>query len=239
MKKKLEEEVIRKILSAMSHTELDLLEDYKESISKSNTNGIYQAVWARRSDLLVESFKNDKEIEVLHIQRSSLWQIDPVLNTKSGVLYLMFSDKNLEKVRKDYIKRGVTTHYAYLFLQRSLARETIENTNVELIPFEETSEDMKENRNREICKMLGIFAEEFKDIVFVSTTYYDKMAIAATVKRFTPEFQLSEEYDVSDMLEIGYKGDSTLSIGIKGTNLDDNPSRLSLVTLKNTVKTNE
>lgn len=244
MQKEFEEEVLKKMLDAMSFTDLDLLEEYKQFISKSNVNGISQAVWARRSDILVEHFKNYSNMKVLHIKRSPFWQIDPILNLETGVLYLLFSESNLDKVRRDFINRGLTTHYAYLFLQRSLATEIIDGSNLELFPMEKASDEMEVKRNKEICKMLGIFAEECKDIVFVSVTYYDKIALAASAKKFTPEFQLSEEHDISHLLSVGYKGDSTRSMGPKGKGPNDDgpnitPAEMPLVTLKNNVKTNE
>lgn len=244
MQKEFEED-LKKMLDAMSFTELDLLEDFKQSISKSNVNGISQAVWARRSDILVEHFKNNMNMEVLHIKRSPFWQIDPILNLETGVLYLLFSESNLEKVRRDFIKRGLTTHYAYIFLQRSLSIDAIDGSNIELFPIEKASDEMEQKRNKEICKMLGIFADECKDIVFVSVTYYAKIAIAASVKKFTPEFRLSEEHDVSNLLSVDYKDDLMPSIGSKGEELnngaptDDEPTEVPLVTLKNKVKTNE
>ena len=231
-----DKEAVQKMLKAMSFTGLDLIGDFKEAISRTSQNGLSQAVWAKRSDILENQFKDDEHMEVLHIPRSSLWQIDPVLNLKTGVLYLFFSEKNLEKVQKDYTKKGLTTHYAYIFLQRSLSKKIMGGSNMELIPLEKSDESTKK-RNEKIVKMLGDFSNKCKDIIFISVSYFDNMAIAASVNKYTSEFLLSEKHDVSDMLSISYKGDSTPNMHNKDIADEKTALVTPLVTLKHISKT--
>lgn len=100
-----EQYVIKGILQAMSITEIDVIDDFEGSISKSNKNGIFFNVWARRSDFLDDYFEKFENIEIFHIQRTKLWQIDPVFNRSTGNLYLLFTDKTLSQVKRKHLKK--------------------------------------------------------------------------------------------------------------------------------------
>lgn len=64
--------VVESILKAMC-VGMDYLEDnWKKGISKTNKNGIYGAVWAKRSDILEREFKDSSDINVLHIPRDNM-----------------------------------------------------------------------------------------------------------------------------------------------------------------------
>ncbi len=65
----IEREVIIKCLEAMSFTTRHLEQDYKVAISETSQNGIYQATWARRSNMLKDLFDNSVVWKVLHIKR--------------------------------------------------------------------------------------------------------------------------------------------------------------------------
>lgn len=204
-----EQEVIEGILRAMSITEIDVIDDFEGSISKSNKNGIFFNVWARRSDFLDDHFSELDDIEVFHIQRTKLWQIDPVFNRSTGNLYLLFTDKTLAQVKRKYLKKGTSTHYSVSFLLKNLDLLPLDGENVELFPFTE-EEVGKENqrRQKDIEKMLGKNAEHVKKVIMISVSYHESEAIAALMQEYTKNFELSAETDISYMLNTSYVGDN-------------------------------
>ena len=229
-----EQIIVDGILHAMSITEQDVIDDFKGSISKTNRNGLYFNVWARRSDDLEDQFENFPEIEILHIKRTKLWQIDPVFNRENGNLYFLFSDKNLAQIRNKYIKKGSSSHYSVSFLLKNIGLLPIENENIELIPFtEEEIEEQNTKRQKDIEKMIGNDAELVKKVIMVSVSYHEGEAIAALRQEYTSNFELSSETDISYMLDISYSGDNIMDD--EGTQPIE--SEQPLVTLKSIEKT--
>ena len=207
-----EELIINKILHAMSITEKDVIDDFKGSISKTNNNGLPSNVWARRSDYLEDCFRKFDGVEVFHIERTKLWQIDPVFNRESGNLYLLFSDKNLAKVRNKYISKGTSTHYSVSFLLKNISLLPIEGEKIELVPLTDQEIDKQNiNRQKDIEKMLGKDAKYVKKVIMVSVSYHDGEAIAALLQEYSSDFELSTEKDVSYMLNTSYLGDRIMS----------------------------
>lgn len=230
----MEQIVIEGILHAMSITNKDVVDDFEEAISKSNKNGLYASVWARRSDDLEAQFSKFDEIEVFHIKRTSLWQIDPVFDRSNGVLYLLFSANNLSQVRKKYMKKGESTHYSVSFLLKNIGLLPMDNEQLEFIPIaNEEIEELNLKRQKDIEKMIGKDASNIKNVKMVSVTYHEDEAIAALLQEYTSDFLLSSERDISDLLDTQYFGDNIMSDDTS----DSVESRQSLVTLKDINKT--
>lgn len=226
--------VIEGILHAMSITGKDVVDDFEEAISKSNKNGLPASVWARRSDDLEAQFSKFDEIEVFHIKRTSLWQIDPVFDRGNGVLYLLFSDKNLSQVKNKYLKQGKSSHYSVSFLLKNIGLLPMENEQLELVPIgDEEIEKLNYKRQKDIEKMVGEDASNIKNVKMVSVTYHEDEAIAALLQEYTSDFLLSSERDISDLLDTQYFGDNIMSDDTS----DSVESRQSLVTLKDINKT--
>ena len=229
-----EQIVIEGILHAMSITGKDVIDDFEEAISKSNKNGLYASVWARRSDDLEAQFSEFDEIEVFHIKRTSLWQIDPVFDRCNGVLYLLFSANNLSQVRKKYMKKGESSHYSFSFLLKNIGLLPMDNEQLEFIPVaNEEIEKLNLKRQKDIKKMIGEDASNIKNVKIVSVTYHEGEAIEALLQEYTPEFLLSSERDISDLLVTQYFGDNIMSDDTS----DSIESRQPLVTLKDINKT--
>lgn len=229
-----EQVIIDGILHAMSITEKDVVDDFKGSISKTNRNGLSFNVWARRSDDLESQFAKHNDIEVFHIERTKLWQIDPVFDKTTGNIYLLFSDTTLSQVRNKYVKKGKSTHYSVSFLLKNVGLLPMDGETVELIPFtDEEIERLNLRRQKDIEKMLGKDAENVRKVIMVSVSYHDGEAIAALLQEYTANFELSSEKDVSYMLNTAYSGDSLMDDD------DTQPmeSEQSLVTLKSIKKT--
>lgn len=229
-----EQVIIDGILHAMSITEKDVIDDFKGSISKTNGNGLSFNVWARRSDDLENQFAKHNDIEVFHIERTKLWQIDPVFDKTTGNIYLLFSDTTLSQVRNKYVKKGKSTHYSVSFILKNVDLLPMDGETVELIPFtDEEIERLNLRRQKDIEKMLGKDAENVKKVIMVSVSYHDGEAIAALFQEYTANFELSSEKDVSYMLNTAYSGDSIM--------YDDGTrpmeSEQPLVTLKSIKKT--
>lgn len=229
-----EQIIIDGILHAMSITEKDVVDDFKGSISKTNTNGLSFAVWARRSDDLENQFAKHDDIKVFHIERTKLWQIDPVFDKKNGNIYLLFSDATLSQVRNKYVKKGKSTHYSVSFLLKNTGLLPMDGETVELFPFtEEEIERLNLRRQKDIEKMLGKDAENVKNVIMVSVSYHEGEAIAALLQEYTANFELSSERDVSFMLDTAFSGDTTME--------DDDTQPMEteqpLVTLKSIKKT--
>lgn len=228
-----EERVIEGILHAMSITEKDVSDDFKNSISRTNKNGLHSNVWARRSDVLENQFKEFAQIEVLHIERSKLWQIDPVFNKETGDLYLLFSDTNLSQVRRKFIKRGHSTHYSASLLLKNDSLIPLKDEQLELIPLGESEiEKQNSNKQKDIEEMLGENSQNVKTVIMVSVNYFKGEAIAASLKKYTNNFELSFEKDISDMLVTSYSGDN--SMNDEGTK--EFEEEKTLVSLKETKK---
>ncbi|WP_438709896.1 DUF5986 family protein [Enterococcus sp. AZ112] len=222
------------MLHAMSITEKDVVDDFKGSISKTNRNGLSFNVWARRSDDLESQFAKHNDIEVFHIERTKLWQIDPVFDKTTGNIYLLFSDTTLSQVRNKYVKKGKSTHYSVSFLLKNVGLLPMDGETVELIPFtDEEIERLNLRRQKDIEKMLGKDAENVKKVIMVSVSYHDGEAIAALLQEYTANFELSFEKDVSYMLNTAYSGDSVMDDD--GTQPME--SEQPLVTLKSIKKT--
>lgn len=216
----------------MSITTKDVEDDFRESISKTNDNGLLQNVWARRSDDLEKQFKDTTDIKVLHIKRTKLWQIDPVLDKSRGNLYLLFSDTNLSQVRRKYINKGTSKHYSVSFL---LKNEGIlpKKEEIHLIPFTEKELSIeKDRRQKDVQQMLGDEAENVKKVIIISVTYNDDEAIAAEYLIFNFNFELCEQEDISDLLEISFNGDTNTNAGTK----QSSESNKEIVTLKSKKK---
>ncbi|HBI6483560.1 TPA: hypothetical protein K8H53_002890 [Listeria monocytogenes] len=229
-----EQVIIDGILHTMSITEKDVVDDFKGSISKTNRNGLSFNIWARRSDDLESQFAKHNDIEVFHIERTKLWQIDPVFDKTTGNIYLLFSDTTLSQVRNKYVKKGKSTHYSVSFLLKNVGLLPMDGETVELIPFtDEEIERLNLRRQKDIEKMLGKYAENVKKVIMVSVSYHDGEAIAALLQEYTANFELSSEKDVSYMLNTAYSGDSVMA--------DDGSqpmeSEQPLVTLKSIKKT--
>lgn len=229
-----EQIIINGILHAMSITEKDVVDDFKGSISKTNKNGLSFAVWARRSDDLENQFAKHDDIEVFHIERTKLWQIDPVFDKKTGSIYLLFSDATLSQVRNKYVKNGKSTHYSVSFLLKNTGLLPMNGEAVELVPFtKEETERLNLRRQKDIEKMLGKDAENVKNVIMVSVSYHEGEAIAALLQEYTANFELSSERDVSFMLDTAFPGDTTMEDD--GTQLME--TEQPLVTLKSIKKT--
>lgn len=229
-----EQIIIEGILHAMSITEKDVVDDFKGSISKTNRNGLSFTVWARRSDDLENQFAIHDDIEVFHIERIKLWQIDPVFDKTTGNMYLLFSDTTLSQVRNKYVKKGKSTHYSVSFLLKNVGLLPLDGETVELIPFtDEETEKLNLRRQKDIKKMLGKDAGNVKKVIMVSVSYHDGEAIAALLQEYTVNFELSSEKDISFMLNTAYSGDVVMD--------DDETqpmeSEQPLVTLKSIKKT--
>lgn len=222
----------KKILHSMSITTKDVEDDFRESISKTNDNGLPQNVWARRSDDLEKQFKDTTDIKVLHIKRTKLWQIDPVFDKSRGNLYLLFSDTNLNQIRRKYINKGASKHYSVSFL---LKNEGIlpKKEEIHLIPFTEKELSIeKDRRQKDVQQMLGDDAEKVKKVIIISVTYNDDEAIAAENLIFNFNFEICEQEDISDLLEISFNGDTNMNERTK----QSSESNKELVTLKSKKK---
>ena len=205
MKKGFQKSVVQSILKALSFTEKDLAEDYRQSISKSSRNGLSQAVWAKRSDILDDEFENCSDIEVLHVPRTKIWQIDPVFDQANGVLYLLFSTNTLYAVKKRFQIHGKYTHYSVSLLLLNAGKEALDGEQLTLFSMsDEDTEKMTSRRKADILKIVGERGEKIKDVIVVHSSYLNGEAISAEVAVFNDNFELCEATDVSNMLESGY-----------------------------------
>lgn len=225
----LNEFILKGILKAMATTSKNVLPDYRESISKTNENGLTSNVWAKRSDVLEEQFVDNPNIKVLHIKRTKLWQFDPVFNKKTGTLYLLFSDKNLKSIRNKYLKSGKSKHYSNSLLLKNEGLLPKYYSQQETLPLSDQElEDERLRKEKDIEEMLKLDAQLVKKVVMVSVTYVNEEAIAAELLTYTPSFDLVDNKDISYLLDITFSGDN---------NLDDRKSQelqssSKLVTLK-------
>lgn len=195
------ETIEEKILQAMKVTKKDLAGDFSNAISKTNTNGIYANVWARRSDVDVELLKNDDNAEVLHISRGPLWQIDPVLDLKSGILYLPMSRNNLTIVRRKFEKNNQSHHYGFTFSSLNFGFEAPHDEQLELVPLTDAEkEEQREYKEKDLRRMLGSLLPKVKHSAIVVVEYVNGEAITAELEVYNAKFELVETKDLTKML---------------------------------------
>lgn len=232
MKNQFQESVVQSILNVLSFTEKDLGEDYQKSISKSSRNGLTQAVWARRSDMLDEEFGDTENIEVLHVPRTKIWQIDPVFDQTSGNLYLLFSTRNLLAVKNRFQKHGKYTHYAVSLLLLNKEMSPLDGEQLELLPIsEKDNQKVVEKREADIKRIVGGRGERISQVVIVHADYHNGEAISAEVAKFNDLFELCEVLDVSDMLEYGYEtpSDEKQLVKLKNPDSPENPTKVKRI----------
>lgn len=191
----------------MKVTKVNLKEDFKVSISKTNENGLNQAVWARRSDDLENYFKHKDAIKVLHIKRSSLWQIDPVFDKGTGTLYVQFTDKNLDRILSRFKKEKDITHYIFSFLLNVSEKKPMDGEQMEFLFDEDFIKRRDERRKIDNQKMLGVIEKEVKEVKVISVTYHENLAIYAELIEFTSNLEVSSKKDISSLLAPQYEND--------------------------------
>lgn len=198
---KREKDIVQSILKAMKVTRSDVIDDFHDAISQYNHNGLPQAVWARRCDSLVESFKDFNSVEVLHITRTAIWQFDPVFDKKTGTLYVQFSHNNLESVRKKFIKEKDTSHYLFSLLFTVKEKSPLYGEEQHFNLFnDDNSEKIAEKRESDFKSLLGENGEFVKDVKVISVSYYDNEAITAKLIEYNDNFQLCGQSDISYLL---------------------------------------
>lgn len=227
-----EDRVANLILQAMKVTKEHLADDFKLSISKTNENGLNHNVWARRSDELESYFKNDDDIIVLHIKRSSLWQIDPVFDKKTGILYVQFTDKTLESILRKFKKEKDITHYIFSLLLKVSGKLPLSGEQMEFALDDNVIEKRDERRKQDNSKMLGVLESDVKDIKIISVTYHENLAIYAQMIEYTSNFELSRERDISNLLPLVFEyDDATITSSSNNDNFKDDQDDL-IVKLK-------
>lgn len=233
--------IIKTILKAMAITSRDLRDSWEKEISNNNNNGLPAAVWAKRCESLTNDFNNEEDIDVLHIKRGGLWQIDPVFDTTTGVLYLLFNSDSLYLIKRKYFKNSISRHYSVSLLLMNEGLITESNEQLELFPAN-NEEEQRKFKIEEINKMLGKNAENVKSVVIVSADYYSNTMIEARLELYTPNFSLVEVYDVTKLIPNRYNVEELLG-DVEETQLStllnvDSLVEKPIVKLRDTVKEN-
>ncbi|WP_057491751.1 DUF5986 family protein [Streptococcus orisasini] len=223
---------IAKILVPMAFTKKDLEDDFRQAISKTSKNGLPQAVWARRSDMLSETFEKDDSFHVLGIQRGGLWQFDPVLEEETGILYLFFTKANFRNIQNKYFKEGQSTHYALSLL---LKNENLlpQDDGIQLHLFGDDDYDELERKQRDMQKMLGRDADNVSKVRFVIVDYgFYGEAISAKLEEYTSQLLISATVDITHLLPMSAGLDVTETENVESVR-EQEPQ---LVTLKEQTK---
>lgn len=217
------EEVIDSILQVMKVTRRDVIDDFREAISDVNTNGLPQAVWARRAKVLVKIFKHNDRIKLLHIKRG-FWEINPVFNTETGELYLLSSKDNFKNIKNKYLKNGTSTHYTYDLL---IYNSGLLPLTSEVTLFQNNDDD--EKRITENQKMLGEWYENVKKVYIVIVDYVVDEAIEASCLLLNDQYATVDEVNLTPLLHENDNDNKNLNGAMDNT---DNKQHKPLVTLK-------
>ncbi|WP_105124544.1 DUF5986 family protein [Streptococcus suis] len=192
-----EKEAIVKCLDVMSFTTRNIETDFKGAISETSQNGIYQAVWARRADMLQGLFENNSIWKVLHIKRG-IWQFDPILNIETGELIAFFSKNNFRTIRNRYFKNGTSTHYTLSLLLKNeglYPEQEVEQLSL----FDADSSEVK-RKEADLVRMLGEYCEHVTKIRFLIVDYVGQEAVSASLEDYTPQFLSVGSVDISHLL---------------------------------------
>lgn len=187
--------IVKTMLKAMSYTDHDQLPDFQRVISKCNKNGLHQAVWAHRGDMVTDELLDDKTVIVLHIPRRGLWQFEAVMDLANNKLYIMMSQDNLDKRRKEYQLNGTSTHYVYSLLHLNSSQDTSEQ--LELLS---KADDDEKQRIKDCERMLGEFADQIDEVIIESVTYVSGIAIKANLNLFDSQYNLIDSQNISNLL---------------------------------------
>lgn len=226
------QDILSRMLQAMTVTKSDIADDFAKAISDVNQNGIYSAVWARRCKVLVEQFSGNNNVIILHIKRRGIWQIDPVFDKTTETLYLLFAKDNLKAVQAKYFKNGYSTHYLVSLLLKNDGLYS-ENEKVQLSLFDEFPSE-KERKQKDVQKMLGNQTELVKRVRCLAVDYYRNEAIGAQLYDYTSNFQLVNVEDVSVLLPANV--DSINTAVISNSKKVVQQEKQMLVTLKTSIK---
>lgn len=225
--------MVLKCLEVMSFTTKELEADFRAVISKTSRNGIFQTLWARRSDMLCALFKNSTDWQVLHIKRG-LWQFDPIFNAKTGELIVFFSKVNFRTIRNRYFRYGFSTHYSLSLLLKNeglYPEHKMEQLSLSLFGDEY---DELSQKQIDLERMLGTNCENVTRVRFLVVDYVDNEAVSASLEDYTPQLVLANSVEVSHLLPV-VAGTISTTIADNG-NEDFVSNEPQLVTLKSTVK---
>lgn len=238
-KSKKTEWIVKNMLKAMSITVRDVKDSWQKAISEHSSNGLFSSIWARRCDSLIKAFSNDEDVEVLRFKRG-IWQVDPVFDRDTGTLYLLFNRNTLIENRKKYFKKGRSNHYSVSLLLKNEGLLNEYGEQLELFPVDDESQI--NFKIKEINKMLGDNAENVKSVVMVSVEYHLETAVDAKLELYSPNFELIDYYDVTDLLPNRYNMEEEVANDMQKFQVELSDSDLiveiPIVKLKDTLKEN-
>lgn len=211
--------VARKCCAVMAYTLVDFRPIYHQAISDINENGIRQALWAKRADMLTNSFLPDERIKVLHIKRGVNWQIDPVADLDNGDLYILINKKNLDQRIRDVHTQGWSTHYLYSALLKNSFIKTECFEPISLFPLNPSEKNEHKKWREEDCeKILGNLYEKIHRIIVIAVEYEGNIAATAHAIVYDSHYNVVEDVDISDLLlPTTYEDINVISLEDKST----------------------
>ncbi|MTV82196.1 DUF5986 family protein [Secundilactobacillus folii] len=187
--------ILRSVVEAMSITVRDVLADFNASISSVNHNGLYQAVWARRGQVVTNMLADNETIKVVHVHHKSIWQFEAIVDTDQRDAYLLMSHDNLKALQKKFKKQS-SSHHHYLYSFLCLNPKP---TSTQQSLFQ--SDENEEAARKSDCDiMLGEFANQIDRVYVVAFDYAENTATGGAIYLLDQNGTTIETKDISDML---------------------------------------
>lgn len=217
----IDDTTIKIIVHVMSYTAKDLIFDYQSAISKYTRNGLYSAVWDHRNEMLILTLNANPKIKNILIKRGNLWEFIAVFDSESGRLFILMSQDNLDKKRREYEKTGSSSHYLYSLLHYNIDK----NSNEQLELLDSPNTDNEKKREADCEEMLGEYADKVNEVVVASFTYVNQIASKALLNIFDGNYNQVDVIDISDMLltENKTKSEDTLDNAKRNNNQEEEP----------------
>lgn len=193
---KLNPKIIFQISRAMNYTYINYLPDYRSNVSTISKNGLHANVWARRAEMIHNSFKDSEDIKVIHIDRK-IWDCEAILDTLNNKLYLMITEKNLRLCQKKYSDNGFSTHYLFSLLYYN-AKLLATGEQLSLLP--NLTEDQQQHRIDDSNAMLSDWADKVKEVIVCAFSEINGSVTQATAYLFDEGYNEVESTDISSVL---------------------------------------
>ncbi|MBU7555174.1 DUF5986 family protein [Pediococcus ethanolidurans] len=185
--------ILHAAVNVMSITDQDVLPNFEAAISKDNHDGLHQAVWAHRGQVITNIFADNKKIKILHIHRGSIWQFEAIADIQNKALYLLMTHDNLKRLQRLFKKEHYSTHYLFSLLKLNPAPT---NEQIELF----SNSNQEETRENDCENMLGELAGLIDQIYVVAFDYVQHSAVKGMIYLCDQMGSTIEKLDISDML---------------------------------------
>lgn len=186
--------ILHASVETMAITARDVRPDFEASIASVNHDGLPQAVWARRGQMVTDLFIENDTIKIRHVHRGGIWQFEAIIDVEQREVYLLMTHDNLKTLQKRFKAHGYCHHYLFSLLL----------LNPELISVQQSlfqlDEDETKARQKDCDNILGEFAGQIDRVYVAAFDYAEQAAAGGAIYLLDQNGATIESKDISDML---------------------------------------